>query len=120
MDTIKVDKQELIKTLTKNRKKHRKIFLEAQETYRRRMIEELDRALDEAKNGGVIRRSFSLPVPEDHTQDFDTVIQMLTWDKGKTVELGSHEFRTYVENEWGWQQSFTANTKAYTAGGALA
>lgn len=120
MDTIKVDKQELIKTLTKNRKKHRKLFLEAQETYRRRMIEELDRALDEAKNGGVIKRAFALPVPEDHTADFDTVIQMLNWDKGKNVELGQREFQTYVQNEWGWAQSFAANTSIYAAGGALA
>ena len=99
MQTIKVDKQELIKKLQKNRKKHRAMFLRAQEVYREKMITELDRALDEAKNGGLIRRSFSLPVPEDHTEDFDTVIQMLEWDQGKRVELSQSEFRTYVENE---------------------
>jgi hypothetical protein len=116
MDEIKVDKVTLIKTLRKNRKRHRALFLKAQDVYRIRMIEELDRALDEAKNGGVIRRAFSLPVPEDHTAEFDTVIQMLEWDKSKNVLLSHHEFRTYVENEWGWQQSFTANTEAYTSG----
>ena len=65
MDEIKVDKARLIKTLKKNRRKHRAIFLKAQEVYREQMIKELDRALDEAKNGGAIRRGFSLPVPED-------------------------------------------------------
>ena len=116
MDSIRVDKDQLIKTLKKNRKKHRELFLQAQDVYRVRMIEELDRALNEAKNGGLIQRAFVLPVPEDHTEEFDTVIQMLQWDKAKTVRLGQHEFRTYVENEWGWQQSFHANTEAYTSG----
>ena len=120
MDYIKVDKAQLIKTLKKNRKKHRGIFLAAQDTYRQRMIEELDRALNEAKNGGVIQRAFSLPVPEDHTSDFDTVIQMLEWDNKKTVELNQREFQTYVENECGWAQSFGANTMAYAPGGAYA
>lgn len=115
MQTIKVDKVQLVKTLKKNRKKHREMFLRAQEVYRTRMIEELDQALDEAKNGGVIKRGFSLPVPEDHTSDFDTVIQMLEWDKAKSVTLSQSEFRTYVENEWGWQQSFAANTSSYLA-----
>jgi hypothetical protein len=115
VQTIKVDKDQLIKTLKKNRKKHREMFLKAQDVYRVKMIEELDRALDEAKNGGTIRRAFSLPVPEDHTEDFDTIVQMLEWDKGKSVELTQSEFRTYVENEWGWQHSFAANTGSYLA-----
>ena len=120
MEPIKVSKDQLIKTLKKNRKKHREIFLEAQRVYRVKMIEEMDRAMDEAKNGGEIHRAFSLPVPEDHTSDFDTVILMLEWSKRKTWVLTQQEFRAYVENEWGWQQSFAANSIAYTTGGALA
>lgn len=115
LEDIKVDKAKLIKTLKRNRKAHRKIFLQGQEVYRQKMIEELDRALDEAKNGGTIRRSFSLPVPEDHTEDFDTVIQMMEWSEGKKVYLSTREFQTYVENKWGWQASWEANTVAYSA-----
>lgn len=115
MDTIKVDKARLIETLKKNREEHKAIFDKAQVVYREQMIAELDRALDEAKNGGKIRRGFSLPVPENHIEDFDTAIQMLEWDQGKTVELTQREFQTYVENKWGWQQSFAGNTQAYVA-----
>lgn len=113
MDEIKVNKDQLVKTLKKNRKKHREMFIKAQEVYRTQMIAELDRALDEAKNGGRIVRMFSLPVPEDHTDDFDTAIQMLEWDKGSSVLLSQREFKTYVQNEWGWQASFAANTASY-------
>ena len=115
MDDIKVDKAKLIKKLKKNRAKHRALFETAQVVYREQMIKELDRALDEAKNGGQIIRMFSLPIPEDHTDDFDTVIEMMEWSEGKKVILSHREFQTYVRNEWGWQQSFAANTVAYAA-----
>lgn len=115
MDTITVEKADLIATLRDNRQAHQEIFEKAQDVYREQMIAELDRALAEARNGGKIRRAFSLPVPENHTEDFDTAISMLEWDQGGTVELSRREFREYVQNEWGWQASFAANTVAYSA-----
>lgn len=113
MDTITVPKERLLETLKKNREEHRGIFEKAQEVYRARMIEELDRALAEARSGGKIARAFALPVPEDHTEEFDTAIEMLTWHEGDTVELPQHEFMNYVQNSWGWARSFHANTEAY-------
>lgn len=115
MYSITVDKPKLVKTLTKNRKKHLKLFEEAQKVYRAQMIEELDRALKDAKNGKKIRRSFTLPVPENHVEDFDTALQMLEWEKGEEIELSHSDFLQYVENKWGWQQSFHANTETYLA-----
>jgi nitric oxide synthase oxygenase domain/subunit len=115
MDTITVTKADLIATLRENRDAHQEVFDKAQVVYREKMIEELDRALEEARNGGKIRRGFSLPVPENHVEDFDTAIQMLEWDTGDTVDLTMREFRQYVQNEWGWQASYAANTLSYSA-----
>jgi hypothetical protein len=115
MDTINVVKADLIETLRKNREEHQAIFEKAQEVYRDQMIAELNRALNEAKTGGKIIRSFRLPVPENHTEDFDTAIQMLEWHTETHVELTIREFTQYVENKWGWQQSFAGNTEAYVA-----
>jgi hypothetical protein len=116
MRTITVSKEDLIATLRENRDSHRDIFIAAQQAYRDKMIEELDRALAEARTGGQIRRDFTLPVPEDHTEDFNTAIAMLEWHQAKTVELEQYEFQQYVENEWGWQKSWAANTAAYVVG----
>jgi hypothetical protein len=113
MELITVIKTELVETLKANRDKHRSMFIQAQEQYRDAMIAELDRALQEAREGGQIRRAFSLPVPEDHTADFDTAIEMLDWDQGKTVQLSYHDFQQYVQNQWGWRASFAANTESY-------
>ena len=114
MDTITVDKETLLNALRENRDEHQEIFDKAQVVYREKMIEELDRALQEAREGGKIRRGFSLPVPENHVDDFNTAILMLEWDQGETVEISLREFKMYVENEWGWQRSFAENTGSYS------
>lgn len=114
-NTITVPKERLIKTLKKNRKKHLKIFEEAQAVYRAQMIKELDRALQDARDGKKIRRAFTLPVPENHVDDFDTALEMLEWDTNEEVELMEYDFCCFVKNEWGWQQSFAANTQSYVA-----
>lgn len=115
METIRVNKADLLAKLQTNRNEHRSLFLKAQEAYRAKWIEELERRLEEARNHDPINRAFSLPVPEDHTDDFDTAIEMLDWELGDDVELAHHEFLQYVKNEWGWQRSFHANTTSYVA-----
>jgi hypothetical protein len=115
MELITVIKTDLVDKLRANRDEHRAMFLTAQERYREAMIAEMDRALEEMRNGGEIRRAFSLPVPEDHTEDFNTAIEMLEWDQGETVQLGFHDFQQYVQNQWGWRASFAANTSSYLA-----
>jgi hypothetical protein len=115
MNTITVNKNDLIERLRINREAHVVIFDKAQEVYREQMVAELDRALADAKAGRKIVRMFSLPVPEEHTDDFDTAIAMLEWDTGEEIEINLAEFKMYVENEWGWQRSFAGNTQSYLA-----
>jgi hypothetical protein len=114
METITVDKADLHAKLETNRQAHQELFDKAQVVYREKMIEELDRALAEAKAGRRIRRAFSLPVPENHVEDFDTAIQMLEWETEDYVELSHRDFRRYVQNQWEWERSFAANTMSYS------
>lgn len=115
MNPITVDKEALRATLQKNRDEHRTIFEKAQDVYRQQMVAELDRALDDAKNGRKIRRVFSLPVPEDFTAEFDTAIEMLEWALGETIELDPRDFQQYVQNQWSWNDRFVASTTSYLA-----
>lgn len=115
MNTITVRKAQLLETLIQNRDEHQVIFDKAQEAYRASMIDELDRALAEAKGGKQIKRMFTLPVPENHTDDFNTAIKMLDWHTEDDIELEQHEFEQYVENRWAWRASFAANTQSYVS-----
>lgn len=115
MRTITVKKGDLLRTVLYNRDKHAQTFQDAMEVYREQMIAELDRMIQEAKKGSKIRRAFALPEPEEHTADYDRVIQMLQMEVKDEVELDEIQFAQYVQDEWGWQRSFLANTSSYTS-----
>lgn len=113
MEAITVDRLELIKTLKANRDEHREMFEEALGVYRERVVEELERHLDDAKNGRKISRSIGLVEPRDYTDEYSRVIAMLEWDKNPTVQVSEHDFGRYVLNDWEWREAFAASTGAY-------
>jgi hypothetical protein len=115
MDTITVEKNKLIETLKRNRDEHVSIFERAQIVYREKVIDELDRAIDDAKNGRKIIRFINLPEPENHLSDFETAIEMLEWDTADTVDLDRRDFKRFVQNKWEWEQSFAGNTQSYSS-----
>lgn len=116
MQNITVDKADLIAKITANRDEHKALYDEAVIVYRQRAISEIEKVLAEAKRGDKIRHAFAMPVPEEHTEDFDRALEMLEWDQGDTVELSEYEFQNLVQNEWGWAKNFASNTTSYTAG----
>lgn len=113
MDTITVDKPRLIAVLRTNRDEHEAMYLKAIERYRERTLVWLNEQIDALKAGKDAQRSCPLPIPERHTEDFDRAIEMLEWDQGSTVDLAEHDFRQYIQNKWGWAQTFTSNTASY-------
>jgi pyruvate-formate lyase-activating enzyme len=113
---IIVDRLDLLRKLLQERSDHRETFLTAQVVYRQRVIEELDRRLADIRAGKKIDVHIRLPVPEDYTEDYDTIIAMLEWHKEPQIEMTPYDFSRYVEGKWDWRESFTRNTTAYTAG----
>ena len=110
---ITVDKTDLIARLRANRDAHQAEYEQAVGVYRDRCIQEIESMLADAR-AGVIRRNLTLPIPEEHTEDYDRAIDMLEWAQSDTIDLTQAEFATLVRNQWGWLQSFVANTSSYT------
>lgn len=115
MQSVKVKKTELIEVLTKNRDGHRTEFLESQDLYRAAVIKELDAMLAEAREKKSIRRHINLPEPEDHTDDYDRELRMLAMSVDDVIELGVHDFDTFVMDNWAWKQSVSATNMFYKA-----
>lgn len=113
MDKITVEKVELLKILRLNRASHTAKFARAQEVYKERVIQELEESLVRAKHGDRVDHFIRLPIPENHTNDYSRVIQMLEMHKLDNIELTKSEFQCYVQDEWGWLKSFDANTTSY-------
>lgn len=119
MDNVTVKRDELLARIRSNRDAHRDLFLKAQDGYRARVIEELDRMLDDAKAGRKIRRSVQMAEPQDHTADYDMVIDMLEMATTDSIEISQHHFKCYVRDEWNWKAAASMVNTAYSSGSAM-
>lgn len=115
MQAVNVNKDELLEKVKANRETHRDTFDKAQIKYREQIVIELDRMLDDARKGRKIRRFVELPEPEDHTADYDQIIEMLMMSTDEIIKLNYQEFRTFVMDEWGWKAAWASNTASYLA-----
>ena len=77
------------------------------------MIIELDARLHDACKGRRIDVSISLPQPEDYTDDYDRVLEMLNYEVNGVVEFDQHEFAQYVQDDWGWKNRFLDTSMMY-------
>lgn len=62
-------------------------FIEAQDGFRERIVEELDRRLSDARNGRAFNLAIGLPEPQDHTRDYERVIRMYEMSVSGEVEI---------------------------------
>ena len=115
MEAITVDKSQLIGKITNNRKDHRKIFEEAVEGYKKESIRLLEEHIRNIKNGDLIEIFVRLPRPEDHTSDYDRVLEMLNMHIGDEIEIDEASFASYVMDDWDWKRQFLSTNSAYSA-----
>lgn len=112
MDTIKVDKQQLEKTLATNRNKHVAEYKKARKKYEKAVTKELEKRLAAAKEGK-IDLTFNFPPPISYEKSYDTALDMLKWHLEDDIELDQREFQQYVQDEWGWKAGFVATSSLY-------
>lgn len=115
MRQVTVKKADLVKVVSDNRAEHRQIFEEAVEGYKKRAIELLEGHIERIREGKIERVAVSLPVPEDHTADYDRVLKMLDMSVDDDVTLDETAFAEYVMDDWGWQRQFLTSSSAYSA-----
>ncbi len=113
MNTIKVNKAELLEILVANLKKHESIYEKAFSNFRKKAIKEMEKNLKVAQKGGKVDLHISLPYPENHSDDYKRVIGMLQMSIEDSVSMTDSEYQTYVQDQWHWQRSFVANTVSY-------
>lgn len=114
MRTVRLDRDRLVAVVQDNRDAHRAVFEQALEGYRRRWTRELERRLEDVRQGRQIDQRFSLPEPEDHTDDYDRVLTMARMSIDEVIELDEEEFARYVMDQWSWKHNFTRTATMYT------
>jgi hypothetical protein len=118
MDAIRVNKAELTSILETNMQQHSATVEKATAIFRQRVQEKLDDAIRTVKKGKPIGRDvlfIALPIPEDHTVDYERALGMLRLSLDDEIKLGEADYRRLVMDEWEWQNTFAANTTSYLA-----
>ena len=119
MDEVIVFKTQLFEKLRENRDKHRAIFKDALEGWKQRVLEELEVCVKLAKTGTKYITSVNLPMPIDHTEEYDTVIAMVEWSVDEKIELTRGEFEQYVLNNWMWMPDFISTSTSYSSSSSI-
>jgi hypothetical protein len=113
LNEVRMGKDELLRRIKANRDEHRKIYEEAMEGWKRSVIETLEKAYQDALEGKDFRVGFRLERPEDHSDEYDTVIELLGASLDDEFELTYQQFSNYVLDKWGWQQGFLTSASFY-------
>lgn len=114
MREVTVKRDELLQKLHKNKEGHRTLFEEAQRGFRERVVQELDRRMEDARRGRKVDLYINLPEPEDHTKDYDRVISMVEMSVSDEVELTANDFSRYVMDDWEWKERAMTTNSMYT------
>jgi hypothetical protein len=112
---VEVPKDELLEVLRKNRDGHRAVFEQAVDRYHAKGVELLADRIARMRNrpNAPVVIGWSLPVPEDHTADYDRVIAMIGRHVGETIRISEGKYRNYVDDEWGWTRAWRGSTESY-------
>lgn len=110
-----VEKIDLLKILKENRGKHRGVFEAALEGYRKAVISRLVGHIQELRNGHYPETKIVVPIPADHTGDYDRTIKMLEMSIHSTYTLTDYEFGQFVMDDWDWKRQWVATNSVYAA-----
>lgn len=117
----KVDKTELIATLTANRERHVRLFEDADRVYRRVVLDRLRKLVEHIEAGGKIRLGVRLDAegPESHAEDYDRAIQMCEMSLEQGIELDESDFETLVLDKWRWSERFSSSSASYSSSNSI-
>lgn len=112
---ITANKMELLDKLEHNLAAHEAKVTKAQENYRTKVIEELERRLADGKAGRPVDLALlaRMPVPRSYANEYRQAIEELRWHTEETIELTSRDFQRFVMDEWEWAQHFAGTTQVY-------
>lgn len=120
----RVSREELLEKLKTNRNKHAEEYKVALKGWRVVYAEALGKkAAEIIEHGEKVREGatvtpfythalFDLPNrPEDHTDDYDTIIARMEMSKDEEIFIKHGDFAKFVLDKWKWKE---AHTEAFT------
>jgi hypothetical protein len=110
-----VNKDELLGILRENREKHRAVFEAALEGWRKDAIAHCNTIASQLKAGKRTRVHIIMPMPADHTADYDRAIRSLELHTQPTIQLDERDAAQLIQDDWGWKHEWARTSNRYAA-----
>lgn len=116
LNSMKIEAKtaEVLNALRENREKHLGIVVEARDGYLKAARRELEHRLKQLESGKIVTLHFTLATPRDHTDVYDTAIEMLSMHQQPTVILDSEQVRSLIQDQWDWTRDWVHTNSAYS------
>lgn len=109
---IKVNKNELVESIVKNLAQHKIEFTEAMAGFMVKAEQKLKVQLKAVK-AGTVPEPVVFQVPEDHTEDYINIIDLLGMSVDEELEITYEQFKRYVKDDWNWSHGFKSMHTMY-------
>lgn len=119
MNTVRVNKNELIQKLKENREIHIREFKETFAEYQKDTIKDIQKMLRVAKKAGpdeVLSTYVNNSAPRSEEKTYDVVIGMLEFSVDTEFDITEKQYKEYVLNEWSWTEQFEFSKTMYLKG----
>ena len=116
MNSVKMNRLELLKIVKENATKHVADYDEAVEDYKVAVAKLAKANLKLANTADLaeFRKIKNLPqAPANYADNYSRSIRMLELSVEEIIEVEEHIFNQLVLDEWGWKQQFVAQSALY-------
>jgi len=116
MNSVKMNRKELLKIVKENQKKHVAQYEESVVDYKVAVVKLAKANLKLANTGDLaeIRKMKNrIDAPQSYEDNYTRAIRMLELSVEDVIEIEEHIFNQLVLDEWGWKQQFTAMSAMY-------
>lgn len=122
MNSIKMNRLQLLDIVRENKIKHVAEYLEAVEDYKKLVLEISQGNSKIAKTSDLekFKKMKAIPTaPTSYESDYARAIRMLELSIEDTIEVEEDIFNQLVLDEWSWKRSFTASNATYKVGASF-
>jgi len=114
MNSIKMNKEELLQIVCNNKVKHAEEYLEAVNDYKSAIVKIAESNLKLANTGSLESKWSTFPQPPvSYEKEYHRAIRMLQLSIDDVIEVEEDVFNQLVLDEWDWKRSFVGLSTLY-------
>lgn len=113
MDSVRMNKSNLLEIVRVNRAKHLLEYEEAVKDYLLAVATVAKHNLDEVTANRITNMKHLPVTPNTFETDYNRAIRMLELSVDTAVEIDEQVFKQLVLDEWSWKHSFSVSNSSY-------